>query len=683
LSFLRRRLTARRKPGQALAVADARRLPAIYLAKTESKPSRSLPAVYHCEPGADGATSRLKWLASTCLAGMVGVCMIGIAIYASLNMRDGSGMMNSIRRASLAALQPMRGATRAHDDQNATGKEDRIQVTSEGFVTRDVIHDTVVKHEGSREYIAIKPYLHIVAGLGATMPPDVSQIPPFNPFKLYTDSTPIGADGTGSGGEAPSVSDRIRVNVEDLPGDTLPADDGVELDEGQVDQLVGEAAENFGYAEQAGANGEGGSEATLQQAAYHLEENLGHAPNTTVIQKSLEDSDDDTATSDDEIDGAETKSVAVGRGDTLAGIIEKVGGEPTQAKAIVDALSPIFAASDLKPGQQIRFTLVLAPSDTGQMELVKVSVFDKGDVHLATVARNNEGEYVASALPMDPLAKNPLEEQTTQRVTLYTSFYHAALSQHLSPDTILKLLRVHSYDVDFKQKAKPGDRFEAFLNVPEGQEDKDGAGDVLYTSMTVDAETRSFWRFRTPDGQVDYYDAQGNSAKKFLMRNPVKGGRYTSGFGMRKHPLLGVVRMHTGVDWAAPPGTPILAAGDGIVEAVGRQGGYGNYIRVRHSNGFATGYGHLSRYADGLAPGVRMKQGQVLGYVGSTGLSSGPHCHFEILVNNKFVNPMTIQVPRGLQLTGKLLAEFQKERKRIDGLMQLDPVTAKVANAVQ
>ena len=217
--------------------------------------------------------------------------------------------------------------------------------------------------------------------------------------------------------------------------------------------------------------------------------------------------------------------------------------------------------------------------------------------------------------------------------------------------------------------------------MPDGQEDHDATGEVLYTSMTVDGQTRSFYRFRTPDGLVDYYDDQGNSAKKFLMRNPVKGGRYTSGFGPRIHPLLGIARMHTGVDWAAPPGTPILAAGDGTVEAVGRQGGYGNYIRIRNANGFSTGYGHLASYADGLEPGINVKQGQVIGYVGSTGLSTGPHCHYEILVNNQFVNPMTIQVPRGLQLTGRQLAEFQKERKRVDALMQMDPVTTRVANA--
>ena len=464
----------------------------------------------------------------------------------------------------------------------------------------------------------------------------------------------------------------------------MPQEDGVELKSDEVDQLVAEAAENFSYAEAplTGAEGQAPDQPTLQRAAYHPEGGAGLAPNITEIHKSTEEAEDADDASSDLLDGSETKTVTVGRGDTLMSIITKVGGEPAQAKAIVDAMAPVFAAQDLKAGQEVRFALVPAPSDTGQMDPVKVSVFAPGDIHLATVARNSHGDYVATTQAVDLTAADELKAvQTPRRATLYASFYTAALSQHIPSDTILKLLRVHSYDVDFKQKVGAGDTFEVFFDVPDGQEAHEATGEVLYTSMTVDGQTRSFYRFRTPDGLVDYYDDQGSSAKKFLMRNPVKGGRYTSGFGPRIHPLLGIARMHTGVDWAAPPGTPILAAGDGTVEAVGRQGGYGNYIRIRHANGFSTGYGHLSRYADGLEPGINVKQGQVIGYVGSSGLSTGPHCHYEILVNNQFVNPMTIQVPRGLQLTGRQLAEFQKERKRVDALMQMDPVTTRVANA--
>ena len=667
--FNRRGRFARRKLGQALVPAAASGLPSIFLGEMP-RPERKLPPVYLCESGHDGASCRLKWLASTCLAGMVGVCLIGVAIYASLNMGDGSGMMSSIKRASLAALQPMRTATLAKDGQSATGqKGDRIQMAAAGFVSRQVIHDTVIERQGSREFITIKPYLRIVAGLATELPSDAKELPPFNPFKLYSDQTPVGA-----GGQAEDAPQAVSVTVVDMPGGLLPQSDGVELRQDEVGQLVAEAAENFAYAEGAGgAIGDG--EGQLLKAAYHPEDGLGAAPSahTTVMQKSAEDAaaEEEDEFNDETFAGAESKTLIVGRGDTLLSLFTKAGTEPTEANEIIEALAAIFAGKDLKPGQEIRFTLVPAPSDTGQMEPVRVSIFTK-DSHLATVARNRQGEYVASTEVIGNDAKTP---QASTRATLYASFYNAATEQHIAPDTILKLLRVHSYDVDFKQKVKAGDSFEMFFD---GGAD-DEVGELLYTSMTIDGQPRKFFRFRTPDDVVDYYDEQGNSAKKFLMRNPVKGGRYTSGFGDRRHPLLKYLRMHTGVDWAAPTGTPILAAGDGTVERVGREGGYGNYVRIRHANGFATAYGHMSRYAAGVEPGVSVKQGQIIGYVGSTGMSTGPHCHFEVLVNNNFVNPMTIQVPRGLQLTGRQFAEFERERNRIETLMQMDPVTSRVA----
>jgi murein DD-endopeptidase MepM/ murein hydrolase activator NlpD len=648
--------------------AAASGLPSIFLGEMP-KPERKTLPVFLCETSHDEASGRLKWLASTCLAGMVGVCLIGVAIYASLNMDDGSGMMRSIKRASLAALEPIRTATLAKNGESASGeKGDRIQVTEAGFTTRQVIHDTVSERQGNRDYITIKPYIRIVAGLATQSPPDADQLPAFNPFTLYSDAKPIGANG-----QTEDASETASVKTVEVPGGVLPQSDGIELKPEDVRRFVAEAAELFAYAEGA-SGGDGNGQAHLVQAAYHPEDGLG--AQTTVIHKSVDQAaaDDEEDNFDDLYAGAETKTLTVGRGDTLLSVITKVGAEPAQAKEIIETLAPIFSAADLKPGQEVRFTLVPAPSDTGQMEPAKVSIYAKA-AHLATAARNRRGEFVASAEPIGDDTKTP---KTAARATLYASFYHAALEQKIPADTILKLLRVHSYDVDFKQRVKPGDSVEMFFD---GGSSEGEVGELLFTAMTIDGQMRKFYRFRTPDDMVDYYDADGNSAKKFLMRNPVKGGRFTSGFGMRVHPLLKTVRMHSGVDWAAPAGTPILAAGDGTVEQIGGRGGYGNYLRIHHANGYATAYGHMLRYADGIAPGVTVKQGQIIGYVGSTGLSTGPHCHFEVLVNNGFVDPMTIQVPRGLQLNGRELAEFQIERRRIDTLMQIDPVTARVAQA--
>lgn len=652
---------------------EARGLPSIFLGEAP-KTERELPPVYLCETGPDGATCRLKWLASTCLAGMVGVCLIGVAVYASMNMEDGSGMVSSIKRASLAALEPIRGARLAKNGQSANGqKQDRIQTTSAGFATRQVIHDTVVERHGSREFITIKPYLRIVGGLATELPSDAKEFPPFNPFKLYSDATPVGG-GNASSDSAQAVS----INVVEAPGGLLPPADDVELKAEEVSRLIARAAENFAYAEAPLALGEAGGDGDQGKvilASFKPQESAKPtpvAPNTTVINKS-EEGDDAEDLSDETVAGAETKIIDVGRGDTLMDLFNKVGTEQSQALAIIETLESVFGAKDLKPGQQAQFRLVPAPSDTGQMEPVRVSIFAKAGEHLVTAARNPDGDYVASA---DDAPENVRFQQASARASLYAAFYHAALEQNLPSSTILKLLRVHSYDVDFKQKARPGDAFEVFFDG-----DDEDPGELLFTSMTVEGQTRKFYRFRTPDDTVDYYDDQGNSAKKFLMRNPVKGGRYTSGYGDRKHPLLRRWRKHTGVDWAAPAGTPILAAGDGTVEKVGRNGGYGNYVRIRHANGFATAYGHMLRYAEGMESGVTVKQGQTIGYVGSTGMSTGPHCHYEVLVNNDFVNPMTIAVPRGLQLTGRELAAFQKERHRIENLMQMDPVVSRVAQA--
>jgi murein DD-endopeptidase MepM/ murein hydrolase activator NlpD len=667
----RRGRFARRKLGQALVPVEARGLPSIFLGESP-KAERELPPVYLCETGPDGASCRLKWLASTCLAGMVGVCLIGVAVYASMNMSDGTGMVSSIKRASLAALQPIGSARLAQNEQSPSGqKEDRIQMTSAGFATRQVIHDTVIERQGSREFITIKPYLRIVGGLATELPQDAKELPPFNPFQLYSDTTPV-----GGGNASLDAAQAVSVNVIEVPGGILPPSDHVELRPEDVSRLIVEAAENFAYA----AIGEAGADqlgvATFQLASFSPQDDIktgSLAPNTTVLLKSHEETDGEEDLSDESVPGAETKTLTASRGDTLLSLFIKAGTDPGHAKSIIDTLEPVFAAKDLKAGQNIEFRLVPAPSDTGQMEPVRVSLFAKDGEHLGTAARNREGEYVAM---IEAPAHMPKVQQASNRATLYSAFYHAALEQQLPADMIHKLLKVHSYDVDFKQKVRPGDTFEAFFDG-----DEEEPGELLFTSMTVDGQSRQFYRFRTPDDTVDYYDDQGNSAKKFLMRNPVKGGRYTSGFGDRKHPLLRRWRMHSGVDWAAPSGTPIIAAGDGTVEMVGRNGGYGNYVRIRHVNGFATAYGHMLRYAEGMEPGVAVKQGQIIGYVGSTGMSTGPHCHYEVLVNNDFVNPMTMAVPRGLQLSGRELAAFQKERNRIETMMQMDPVSNRVAQA--
>jgi murein DD-endopeptidase MepM/ murein hydrolase activator NlpD len=375
--------------------------------------------------------------------------------------------------------------------------------------------------------------------------------------------------------------------------------------------------------------------------------------------------------------------VKVQRGDTLARLLTRLGAEPWQVKQMSEAARTALPEGALAPGQELQVTLVPSVVRANKMEPIRFSVFGEGQEHKVTVVRNAAGDFMAGGSPIDERIVRPdLTDEAAQASSLYSSIYNTAAKQGIPADLILQILKIHAYETDFRQRVRAGDAFEFFFDTKEDEKGKDSElGELLAASITSSGETRKFYRYRTPDGGVDYYDGQGNTSRKFLMRRPVRGEdvRLTSGFGMRLHPALQIQRMHQGEDWACAMGTPIMAAGAGVIEEAGRKGEYGNYIRIRHANGYKTAYGHMAKFAPGVSAGVKVRQGQVIGYVGTTGLSTGPHVHFEVLVNNSHVNPRSIQVPRDRQLDGKQLTDFQKERLRIDEIMRRNPVSTKVA----
>jgi murein DD-endopeptidase MepM/ murein hydrolase activator NlpD len=288
------------------------------------------------------------------------------------------------------------------------------------------------------------------------------------------------------------------------------------------------------------------------------------------------------------------------------------------------------------------------------------------------VAWSDKGKYVA----VDVRSANTVassgsdDEDDGKGVRLYQSIYETELRNHVPRAVIDDLIRIYSYDVDFQRKVQPGDSFEIFFAGEDENANDNSKNEVLYALLTTGGETRKFYRYQTTDDNVvDYYDETGKSAKKFLVRKPVSDGTITSGFGGRNHPILGYTKMHTGVDWGSAMGTPIFAAGNGTIEKADWEGGYGKYIRIRHANGYETAYGHMSGFARGMEAGKKVRQGQVIGYVGSTGLSTGAHLHYEILINGRFVDPMKIKLPRGRVLESTLLAGFDQERTRLDNMM--------------
>ena len=361
-------------------------------------------------------------------------------------------------------------------------------------------------------------------------------------------------------------------------------------------------------------------------------------------------------------------------GDALA----DEGYDDDGAGRIAEALSKLLNTSTLKAGSTLRIGV---EEDGDHSRIVRASVY-KGSTHIVTVALDDHGQFVPAEEPeMTPALASALNHNDTAIVdssdlpTVYDGLYRSAFAYGMTESMVGQLVRILAPDVDFKTRLDPTDQLEVLYSMPVSADGKAGGekatdnSQILYVAATFGGTTRKFYRFRTDDGSFDYFDPDGRSARQFLVRNPVPGSRFSRGFGRMRNPILGTMEMHAGVDWAAPRGTPILAAGDGVIERAGWAGGYGNLIVIRHANGYSTRYGHQTAFAKGIKPGVHVHQGQVIGYVGSTGLSTGPHVHFEIRINGKAVNPLRVRLPHGKALDGPELEAFERERKRIDTVL--------------
>jgi murein DD-endopeptidase MepM/ murein hydrolase activator NlpD len=505
------------------------------------------------------------------------------------------------------------------------------------------------------------------------VPSTYGEVPPFNPLSLYATQTV----NPGEEDESDAANQgNVGVNIIELLGGILPDEDGQELEESEIAQHAAAAKEAESEAEliRAGAEAQTGRSSGEDGLPLGAESSDAAAPYTTVLVKPVQ-ADEDTL---DDLEGRETQVVRVGEGDTLRKILQRAGADTWTSRGMIEAARNIFPEANLASGQEIRITLVPSLTRREKKEPARFSVFSGGHDHLVTVSRNAAGEFVASKSPTigEEIANAALDDNDRASTSsVYASVYYAGRLQELPADDIMKVMKIHASQTDFRRRLRPGDAIEFFCDMKDDAKPDGPPGELLFTSITSGGETYRFYRFRTPDGVVDYYDEKGNNSKQFLMRRPVRGDvRLASGFGMRFHPLLNERRMHTGVDWATSPGTPILAAGTGVIEEAGRKGQYGNYVRIRHPNGYHTAYGHMLRFRKGVQAGAKVRQGEIIGYVGATGLASGPHLHYEVLINSRFVDPLAIQVPRERELSGRVLAEFQKERQRIDNLRHLAPV---------
>lgn len=360
----------------------------------------------------------------------------------------------------------------------------------------------------------------------------------------------------------------------------------------------------------------------------------------------------------------ETKELRVANGETLAGLLTRAGASSADATAALRSITDVYNPRRLRPGQSISLYF---QRDGLDAQLTGVAFRSEPGASV-TANRINTGGFEAREVQM------PVTFEIARiAAPVETSLYSSALQLGATDREVQALADAFSYDVDFQRDVRPGDRFElVFERYYDDEGNTVRTGDLLFVSLESSRGSREFYQFMAPgDTRPDWYDVDGKSARRFLMKTPINGARLASGFGMRRHPILGYSRMHRGTDFAAPTGTPILAAGDGVVERAGPFSSFGNYIRIRHANGYETAYAHLSRFARGMRAGTRVNQGQVIGYVGTTGRSTGPHLHYEVLRRGQQVNPMSLRVANGRNLTGRALELFLIERERINTLRQV------------
>jgi murein DD-endopeptidase MepM/ murein hydrolase activator NlpD len=624
----------------------------------------------------------VQWFSGTILTGLCGAALMGGAVFASL---DGE---TNFASAPERVENALRGAISSLGDRlNNFRKADRLPAISEPSVTRQVLRVPTSTRINNRELVRTRAYVRVSGNLSLTVSDLSANIPAFNPQKLLADAvagddqTPaaepdaevsfVTCDFVGSaaprGKVTPALCDINSLLPKIRSSALLPLDQVT----AKVRDVAKSAAANASLIPVNDPTGslklsyavEGNPTADFGFVSRVVPENVTLLPKTTTQTSGGTDWSE--------------RLITAKKGETVGAILREAGAAPDEIKQILGVFGPA-AAEPLKEGQRLR--VLMTPAGLGRMRPLRVIIL--GDSAIAAAAAlSDTGKYVAVDIRnVDAeVAKSndDVASDDGSGVRLYQSLYETALRQNVPSSVIGELVRIYSYDVDFQRKVQPGDSFEVLFADDENGE---GKNEVRYAVLTIGGDTKRYYHFHTTDdGVYDYYDESGKSAKKFLVRKPVATGMVTSGFGWRTHPMLHVSELHTGVDWAAPMGTPIFAAGNGTIEEIGVKGGYGKYVRMRHSNGYETAYGHMTAFARGLDVGSKVRQGQIIGFVGSTGLSTGSHVHFEIVINDRFVDPMKVKLPRGRVLDGVNLAQFEKDRDQLDAVMARAP--ARVAQA--
>lgn len=598
-----------------------------------------------------------RWLSGTFLTGVTSSILLGVALFAALDGREQLATPPEI--AELGQMAPRdtgAKAERVAPPPMLTGDRER----------RRMEVSTVVR-SGNQELIRALPFVHVRATLAAAQASD-RKYPDFDPLDVFA------ADGdeiTATTGQiyGARVESDVTIAMADFPIATAQYDERIGLSTEEVEEVVRATAAIL-------------TDGDVQVAAMHyvdpqrfgtsmLGDNLPTPFSARIVPQNVSIALPHAGESASPV--FFEKIVSVRRDSPIVEQLERAGIDESNATGMAEALATLLRSNTLEAGYNLRLGL----ERTGdEVRIVRASVY-RGSDHRLTVALDDRRQFVRSSEPARTEAVAAALAETPQPVrargempTAYDGIYRTAFNYGLSKEMTRHLIKLLAPDVDYKARLGATDQLELFFSQPDANGNATEESELLYVRISIGGRERTLYRFQTDDGKVDYFTPEGRSARQFLLRNPLPNGKFRSGFGLRRHPILKYSRMHSGVDWSAPRGTPIIAAGNGVVESAGWAAGYGNQVKIRHANGYVSSYSHQSAIAKGIVPGARVRQGQVIGYVGSTGLSTGPHLHYELIVNGTKVDPMRVRLPTGKVLKGEELARFQLERERIDRLLR-------------
>ena len=354
------------------------------------------------------------------------------------------------------------------------------------------------------------------------------------------------------------------------------------------------------------------------------------------------------------------KTITVKPGNSLQGILAKEGMDQKEINKINFLLEQKIKLINLQVGQKIN---LLLKKENNKIFLSRLS-FSLNEITNVYLFENSEQNYNIKII-------NKILEKKIYLAKgfIKNSLYNSAQKQGVDPEIIIEFARIFGFEIDFQRDIRENDEFQILY---ERFEDNDGEvqknGEIIFAYMNNNGKEISLYRFKDQKNNIGYYSKDGKSIEKALMKTPINGARLSSSFGLRKHPILGYNKLHQGTDFAAPKGTPIMASGSGTIEMASWNGAYGKYVRIRHNSTYKTAYAHLSRFGKNIRRGAKVQQGQIIGYVGSTGRSTGPHLHYEVLIKNKRVNSQNLKLPSGKNLTGNDFKVFEETMKSIDEL---------------